>query len=904
MNSNTLWPGEQCARQFLTVVMDGVIEFRVLARDGSVRAGYFNDPESVIRAATALDDLAKGSYVTLNPVDPALLARSNNRIQRNLRPLTGDAEILSRRFVLIDIDPIRRSGVSATEAERKRAFEVGRRVHEFLRSRGFPEPIRIDSGNGAHLLYRVDLPSEDAGLIERFLGALEFRFGNEHASVDASVHNPARITKLPGTMARKGDSTKDRPHRRSRLVGAPQQLEVVPTQLLEEVTAMLPVAEAPQSKRRHGGDPFDLESFLRRHQLEAGSPEPWRGGRRWKLHFCPFNAEHTDRSAYVVQHASGAIAAGCHHSSCAWGWSDLRARYAAATDRTESSNPKSAGAPHQILPAFVPPPVDVLPTFVREFVVDAARSIGCCASFVLLPLLGVLATAIGNTRRVRLKRTWVEPSILWCVIVGESGSQKSPAFDRALALLVERQNRWMKQYEREYDQYQRDLQRYERDLQHWKKSREDCDPPDKPIEPRPRRITTTDTTTEALVVLLADNSRGILLARDELSGWLGSFDAYREGTGGDVACWLEFHRGGSFTVDRKSSGALFVPCASVSVAGGIQPEILKNALGRQHFLNGLAPRLLVAMPPRRPKRWTDDEVDEEVQDGLDRVLGQLLDLECAANGRAESIDLSPPARRAWIRFVNEHGLEQMQLDGDLVAAWAKLEAYGARLALVLHLCKLAAQGRATSLEPIEARTVEEAINLVRWFAGETERVYAFLSQSSDDQKTQALLNLIERQGGSITVPQLMHAARRYRSSADVARSALDDLRHKGLGDWTRVAPATGRPSDVFVLRAADSNDAGNETPGSLGGGGVSLPLPLLASEPRNEPEVGASTAPTVEALDSAGALVESAAAERSDPTASSPGHGNETPASFGAGQLDGPADSDQAGASAAPSTPR
>jgi hypothetical protein len=78
-----------------------------------------------------------------------------------------------------------------------------------------------DSGNGYHLLYRVDLPADDGGLVERILAALGERFDTPHAKIDRTVFNPARICKLPGTLARKGDSTADRPHRRAKLLEVP-----------------------------------------------------------------------------------------------------------------------------------------------------------------------------------------------------------------------------------------------------------------------------------------------------------------------------------------------------------------------------------------------------------------------------------------------------------------------------------------------------------------------------------------------------------------------------------------------------------------------------------------------------------------------------------------------------------
>jgi len=126
---------------------------------------------------------------------------------------TGDRNILRRRWLPIDCDPERPTGISATAAEREHALERARQIARFLREKGWQLPLVGDSGNGAHLLYRVDLPADDGGLVKSCLEALALRFGGDGVKVDTSNSNPARIWKLYGTVARKGDSTPDRPHR-------------------------------------------------------------------------------------------------------------------------------------------------------------------------------------------------------------------------------------------------------------------------------------------------------------------------------------------------------------------------------------------------------------------------------------------------------------------------------------------------------------------------------------------------------------------------------------------------------------------------------------------------------------------------------------------------------------------
>jgi hypothetical protein len=73
---------------------------------------------------------------------------------------------------------------------------------------------------------------------------------------------------------------------------------------------------------------FDLGGWIRRHNLGVALDGPWQGGHRWILDACPWNEEHTNRSAFIVRWPDGTIGAGCHHNGCQGkGWRDLREKY-------------------------------------------------------------------------------------------------------------------------------------------------------------------------------------------------------------------------------------------------------------------------------------------------------------------------------------------------------------------------------------------------------------------------------------------------------------------------------------------------------------------------------------------------------------------------------------------------
>ena len=187
--------------------------------------GYFDNPEDLTLWVEPLDNSgrAEGIYVTLNPINPALLARAANRligIQKK-GVAVGDGDILLRRWMLIDIDPIRPKGISSSDMEMRRTYQTTTAIVEWLDDNGFPEPVQAMSGNGYHLLYplanleNINLTSM---IIQEFLHILHRDFDDYYAHIDTSIFNPSRMVKLYGTWVRKGDETEDRPHRRSKIL--------------------------------------------------------------------------------------------------------------------------------------------------------------------------------------------------------------------------------------------------------------------------------------------------------------------------------------------------------------------------------------------------------------------------------------------------------------------------------------------------------------------------------------------------------------------------------------------------------------------------------------------------------------------------------------------------------------
>jgi hypothetical protein len=325
----------------LAVLFDpaDVVELRAFTTNGRQRvdAGYFDADhwDEMADSAMCLSESGAAVYITLNPVDSQLLSRYSNRIQNFAKSTTTDKQVIRRRWLLVDFDPVRPSGTSATGAQLEAAKNKAREIHRYLAGIGWPAPMTALSGNGYHLLYAIDLPSDDTStaLVKAVLLALAERFDDAHTKVDRSVFNAARICKLYGTVANKGDHTASAPWRLSYLMDSParvlvtvDQLAMLQTPAQAAAIVLAPsagVARTAPTTLTSGS--FNLEDFLARHSM-VYTTDQHDGRERFKLAVCPFNPEHVNGEAAVFREPPGVLGFKCQHDSCApYHWKEVRA---------------------------------------------------------------------------------------------------------------------------------------------------------------------------------------------------------------------------------------------------------------------------------------------------------------------------------------------------------------------------------------------------------------------------------------------------------------------------------------------------------------------------------------------------------------------------------------------------
>lgn len=535
---------------------------------------------------------------------------------------------------------------------------------------------------------------------------------------------------------------------------------------------------------------------------------------------------------------------------------------------------------------FEPFPLDALPEPLRGFVDSWAKSLGQDASWIALPALSALSGAIGGVYRVRLKPKWDAPPLLWTMIVGESGTNKTPPiaairapFDAANERLIADWNAAEAAYEQLHAQRCTEERRSAKA------------PPDPSAEdallarPLRTRCLVDDMTTEALAPIFCGSPRGLLLAKDELRGWVGQFGRYSGGGGGaDEARWLGLYNLQSFTVERKTGErTIAVRNPAIAVTGGIQPAILLKAFGAEQRSSGLFARFMLTYPPRRTRVWNETPDDGRTDDAYRRLVEVLLSTPFNPAVGPRILRLSEGAKAGFIEWYDTHNAEAAETIGDEAASLAKVEELPARLAIVIHAVRAAAAGEFPADE-IDADVMRDAVRIAWWQHRETRRILHLLTsgrltEAAEDASTpkrweEALSRLATN--GRLKVQDVRRLGPKALRKGEAPREAIE-ASFGGRGRWEDnrrtvflfdAPPAVGRhepsPSRPPILPVAPIR-------GDFGAPGNAGPKPPIRPIAPVAPDVPAAPTPAVHPAESPAAP---AHASQDEPNAASQGETN------------------------------
>jgi hypothetical protein len=447
-------------------------------------------------------------------------------------------------------------------------------------------------------------------------------------------------------------------------------------------------------------------------------------------------------------------------------------------------------------------PLDLMRSW-GAWLTDYAAMKSAPVGYAFGALLAAAGASIGAARKVRARPGWEAFPALWVLSIGPPSAAKSPVLTPILEILksLERDERVCfdpirRTFETNRQAAKECRERWEGEVKAAVKGgRPAPEKPasaDEPEEPSPPRIVVGDPTIEAMAPVLKHNPRGVILARDELAGFVGNFGKY--GGDGDAAFYLERYDGSGFTVDRIKRGHVEAPTGLVSIIGGIQPERLAEVLFERPD-DGFVSRFLLIYPAPVPRIWQTPVAD------MDRLKGTLRRLRGlpveSDNGQLTPriVPLSSGASELFAGWWADNGTDGEASAGFQAGLLGKAPGVVLRLALILEYLEWALE-RGPEPAEVSRPSLAAATGLFEeYLAPSAARVFGGATGDKNELRAAMLAKQIRRRGERSINARAIRRGWRLPglSSARAVGSALECLETAG---WVRkTAPqGVGRPA--------------------------------------------------------------------------------------------------------------
>jgi len=562
---------------------------------------------------------------------------------------------------------------------------------------------------------------------------------------------------------------------------------------LEDLAARLPVKPIRHSGSGTTGS-FDLDQWISDHCPNVRGPSDWKGGRRWIFPTCPWNSDHDNGSAYILQFPAGAIAAGCLHNGCRGkDWHSLR-DLVDPTWRPNSrlrggagQEPECAGweVPlpfHQFnLPRF---PTEALPGWLRVYVLAVATATQTPVDLAAILALAVVAASCAKKVEVRLKPGYVEPLNIFGVVALEPGARKTSVFRKIVEPLEE--------YERaEIDRLAPEIARAKallkikeaklKKLQDRAVSAKGAEQNGLTAEavalateitesvvPTQPRYFADDCTPERLATLLRDQGGRIAVMSPEGDVFDLMAGRYSPTGAGNFGVYLKGHAGDALRIDRVGRPPEFIERPALTVGLAVQPEVIRGLIDRPGFRGrGLLGRFLYSIPisllghrdtnpPPIPEKTHTD-----YRSNIHALLKLPFEKEESGEVRPRQLRLASDAQTRFQAF--DAWIEpQLSEFGDLggIRDWGgKVVGAVGRIAGILHMADFV--GTAAPWDhPISRETIDNAVQIGEYLIPHARAAFAEMGADVFVDQAKMVLRWIERNTPACFTKRDLHQAMR------------------------------------------------------------------------------------------------------------------------------------------------
>lgn len=409
---------------------------------------------------------------------------------------------------------------------------------------------------------------------------------------------------------------------------------------------------------------------------------------------------------------------------------------------------------------------DLIPSPLRTWITDISERMQCPIELPAVAALVALGAVIGNSvvTKPKARDPWIVVPNLWGAVVGEPGAMKTPAVTEAMRFVreIERREaaafdalRSQHAFERESREAEKKAIRLQLDSTYnsGKKQRKNSDVDgtivdldimrtrfrelEEAVDPKPKRLTTSDATVEKLGELLNENPRGLLYVRDELSGFIELLD--KPGREGDRAFYLETWNGlGSYNIDRIGRGSIRINNLTLSMFGTIQPSIVAphfKSSGPKSVGDGFIQRFQAIVYPDLSRRFEYVDRDPSGMDEAKQVFDGIYDLDLSNfdkltedSGGYRFVKFDSEAQeffREWLVELEHYLRNEGSNNPMLCEHIAKFRGLMPALALIFHLIECSV-GRIS--KSIRQEQSELAAAWCSFFQAHAERLYDIPTQ--------------------------------------------------------------------------------------------------------------------------------------------------------------------------------
>ena len=442
------------------------------------------------------------------------------------------------------------------------------------------------------------------------------------------------------------------------------------------------------------------------------------------------------------------------------------------------------------VPSF---PVEALPpvfaTLCRELSAQSGFDVGGYA----FALLVSVSSLIDQRKRFRAGPLSSPPQ-LWGGLVANSGGGKSPTLNAVLRSIRSINDTLVKESSKEQTKYHKALETATKEERHSL---------NKPLW---RQLVANDTTVEGLASLLQDNPKGLLLAHDELTEFIGRMDAYSgNGSGKDRGVYLRAYDGGSIVINRALKGAMVIENFSVGIVTGIQPEKLGDLFRKSGGgSDGLYQRFLMYVMQPAGRVDYSAELNAFTEANANTLINALYNWDDFLG--VSNVKICPEGLQMMQEYhQNARTVSQRTPGKRLAEHLDKFPGFLARVTFTLHYLECVSSG--VLVDVVSVETLQRAMQIMRCMYHHSVAVYDDLDANSNEAsklvKT-ACEAILSKSWSTVQRGDLTRHATDWRGSDDrQAEGAIDCLIELGwLRDVTPPVPTGKRgrkSSGVFLV---------------------------------------------------------------------------------------------------------